>query len=182
MTRRSARSGIQMNARLVRERDRARARELRRFVIYGAVIVAPLLAYVWQHVDFIRVSYKVESLQKDRQAETERQKQLSLERSYLLAPDRIERLARKQLGLNDPAPENVRRVRVIDGRIDAIGAQARRGGPGGFDAGAADAGGAPAGAAGTADATTSRVAAAPLALAGVTGAIPPLKASGEDRR
>jgi cell division protein FtsL len=159
MNRRSARTGIQMNARLVRERDRARARELRRFVIYGAVIVAPLLAYVWQRVDFIRVSYEVESLQKERQAETERQKQLALERSYLLAPDRIEKVARKQLGLGDPAPENVRRVRVIDGRIDAVGPQASRGGR--DDAGAA----------------------APLALAGVAGALPPLAVtSGEDRR
>ncbi len=170
MNRRSARTGIQMNARLVRERDRARARELRRFVIYGAVIVAPLLAYVWQRVDFIRVSYEVESLQKARQAETERQKQLALERSYLLAPDRIEKVARKQLGLGDPAPENVRRVRVIDGRIDEIGAQARRGAPGGRGAGEPD--DAPAGAA------------APLALAGVAGGIPPLAGpgTGEDRR
>jgi len=152
-----------MNARLVRERDRARARELRRFVIYGAVIVAPLLAYVWQRVEFIRVSYEVESLQKERQAETERQKQLALERSYLLAPDRIEKLARKQLGLNDPAPESVRRVRVIDGRIDTFGAQAHLGGVG---VGGGD----------------TRGAATPLALAGVTGALPPMKTTGEDRR
>ncbi len=51
---------LQINARLVKEKDRARARELRRLLIYGAAIVVPLLVYVWQRVEFVQVSYRVE--------------------------------------------------------------------------------------------------------------------------
>jgi cell division protein FtsL len=116
----SARSGprLRINARLVRERDRARARELRRLLIHGALIAVPLLAYVGQRVDFIRQSYRVAKLKQEKQGLLEAHKQLVVERSYLLAPDRIEALARRQLGLVDPAPEDVRPVMLRDGRVD----------------------------------------------------------------
>ncbi len=120
-TRGGVAGSLRLNARLVREKDRARARELRRLALYGAAIVVPLLVYVWQRVDFIRLSYKVEALGKERQELVERNRQLTVERSLLLSPDRIERVARKQLGLSDPPPADVRRVQVIDGRVDEIG-------------------------------------------------------------
>jgi cell division protein FtsL len=119
---------LQINARLVKEKDRARARELRRLLFYGAAIVVPLLVYVWQRVEFLRVSYEVEALKKDRQQLQEQNKQLGVERSFLLSPDRIERLARKELGLVDPQPTDVRRVAVIDGHINEVGTEARLGG------------------------------------------------------
>ena len=126
---------LQLNARLVREKDRARARELRTLVFYGAAIVVPLLAYVWQRVDFIRMSYKVEALGRQRQDLQEINKELRVERSLLLAPDRIEQMARRQLGLVEPAPADVRRVEVIDGRVNEVGgAQAREGGAAAGDA------------------------------------------------
>jgi len=112
---------LQINARLVKERDRARARELRRLLVYGAAIVVPLLVYVWQRVEFLSLSYEVEGLKKERQQLQEQNKQLTLERSFLLSPDRIERLARKELGLVDPQPSDVRRVAVIDGKINEVG-------------------------------------------------------------
>jgi len=111
---------LQINARLVKERDRARARELRRLLVYGAAIVVPLLVYVWQRVEFLSLSYEVEGLKKERQQLQEQNKQLTLERSFLLSPDRIERLARKELGLVDPQPSDVRRVAVIDGKINEV--------------------------------------------------------------
>ncbi len=118
MTPRTDRHRLRINARLVRERDRARARELRRFLIYGALVVVPLLAYVGQRVDFIRLSYKAGKFKQEKQQLLEAHKQLIVERSYLLAPDRIERLARQQLGLVDPAPEDVRPVMLRDGRVN----------------------------------------------------------------
>ncbi len=118
MTLRTDRHRLRINARLVRERDRARARELRRFLMYGALVVVPLLAYVGQRVDFIRLSYKAEKFKQEKQQLLEAHKQLIVERSYLLAPDRIERLARQQLGLVDPAPEDVRPVMLRDGRVN----------------------------------------------------------------
>jgi len=128
---------LQINARLVKERDRARARELRRLLFYGAAIVVPLLVYVWQRVEFLSVSYKVEGLKKERQQLQEQNKQLTVERSFLLSPDRIERLARKELGLVDPPPSDVRRVAVIDGKINEVGTQVQASASAGADAPAA---------------------------------------------
>ncbi len=125
---------LQLNARLVREKDRARAHELRKLALYGAAIVVPLLVYVWQRVDFIRLSYKVEALNRERQELQERSKQLTVERSLLLSPDRIERVARRQMGLVDPAPADVKRVQVIDGRVDEVGAPLARDRSGARDA------------------------------------------------
>jgi len=119
----------------VKERDRAKARELREFLFYGAAIVVPLLVYVWQRVEFLRASYEVEELKKQRQQLQEQNKQLGVERSFLLSPDRIERLARKELGLVDPPPTDVRRVAVVDGRINEVGAPALLGGDGDTAAG-----------------------------------------------
>jgi cell division protein FtsL len=117
---RPERPRLRINARLVKEKDRARARELRRLLIHGAVIVIPLLIYVWQRVDFIRLSYRVEELASERKRLQDTNRQLTIERSSLRAPDRIERLARRQLGMVDPTPEEVRRVTVIDGRVDEV--------------------------------------------------------------
>jgi cell division protein FtsB len=118
---RAAGSALRLNERLVRERDRARARELRRFVLYGAVIALPLLAYLWQRVAFLELSYRVEALSRERQELVDRKKALTVERSLLLSPQRIESVARRQLGLVDPLPEDVKRVRLIDGRVGEVG-------------------------------------------------------------
>jgi cell division protein FtsL len=118
---------LQINARLVKEKDRARARELRRLLLCGAAIVVPLLVYVWQRVDFLRVSYEVEAVKNEREKLQEQNKQLTVERSFLLSPDRIEHLARREIGLVDPAPSDLRRVAVVDGRINEVGTRAGAG-------------------------------------------------------
>ncbi len=119
MRRNAAAIRVQLNQRLVREKDRARSRELLRFLLYGAAIVVPLLGYVWQRVDFLRVSYAVERLEKHQQELTETSNQMTVERSTLLGHARIERMARRQLGMIEPAPDDVRRVQNFDGRFRA---------------------------------------------------------------
>lgn len=126
MTHRHDKPRLRINARLVKEKDRARARELRRFVLYGAAIVVPLLAYVGQRIDFLRTSYRIEALEKQKSALESRGRELVVERSHLLSPDRIERVARRQLGLADPAPQDVRRVVLIDGRVESAARAAAR--------------------------------------------------------
>jgi len=158
---------LQINARLVKEKDRARARELRRLLLCGAAIVVPLLVYVWQRVEFLRVSYEVEALKKERQQIQEQNKQLTVERSFLLSPDRIERLARKELGLVDPSPTDVRRVAVIDGKINEVGTEAEAAG-GGDGAVAAGAPSRPQAGAAAKKARRPRRKPAPLKIAGTT--------------
>lgn len=110
---------IQLNQRLVRERDRSRSRELLRFVLYGAAVAVPLLAYVWQRVDFLRVSYKVHALEERIDALHKSNESLRVQRSFLMNHDRIEDLARRRLGLTEPEPGNERRVRMEGGRFRA---------------------------------------------------------------
>lgn len=136
MTRiRPRQSKLRLNARLIREKDRARALELRKLLLFGAAIVIPLLGYVWQRVEFIRGNRDLTALQNQKEDLEASNKQMTIERAMLLAPQRIEQVAREQLGLIDPPPENVRRVRIIDGSIRPVGdAIARRqftGRPGG---------------------------------------------------
>jgi len=121
VTRRSAPGAeIQLNRRMVREKDRARSRELWRFLLYGAAIVVPLLGYVWQRVDFLRVSYRLEKLETQRRQLSELERQLALERATLLDTARIERKARKELGLVDPPAADVRRVTTSGGRVRTV--------------------------------------------------------------
>ena len=119
-------SRLHLNARLVREKDRARARELRWLLLGCTAIALTLLVYVWQRVDFIRMSYEVEGLKTEVQEQRELNEALRVERSLQRAPDRIEKLARRRLGLTDPPPQDVRRVVVIDGTIDELGGPVAR--------------------------------------------------------
>jgi cell division protein FtsL len=130
MTHRSERPRLRINERLVREKDRERARELRRFLVCGALVVVPLLAYVWQRIDFIRTSYRLESLRKEKAALEDLNRKLTVERSHLLAPDRIESLARRRLGMVEPDPRHVRRVLLVGGRVDTLARGAAPAGPG----------------------------------------------------
>jgi cell division protein FtsL len=125
MSHRASGTRLRINARLVREKDRERARELKRFLVYGALVVVPLLAYVWQRIDFIRLSYRVEALRRDQAALETAHRALTVERSHLLAPDRIETMARGRLGLVDPDPRDVRRVLLVGGRVDTLAGGAR---------------------------------------------------------
>ena len=121
MTRARAAAGqVQVNRRLVRERDQKRTRELLRFLGLSAVLAVPVLGYVWQRVDFLRVSYRYEALQKDRQTLQQEIDRLQLERATLMDHDRVERLARQRLGLVDPPADDVRRVRLFDGKVGAV--------------------------------------------------------------
>jgi len=130
MKSRSTHQHVRLNARLVREKDRARARDLRRLLLYAAALAIPLLLYVWQRVEFLGRSYELEALKKQKQELVEMNKQLTVERSFLVSPARVEKLARQRLGLREPPPEDVRRVVLIDGRVDEIGG-AVAGGAGG---------------------------------------------------
>ena len=114
MTRTRAAAQIQVNQRLVRERDRKHARELWRFLATAAVLAVPVLGYVWQRMDFLRVSKRYEHLQERLQRLGEDEQRLRLERSTLMDHERIETLARRNLGLVDPAPDDVRNVRLFD--------------------------------------------------------------------
>jgi hypothetical protein len=111
--------GLALNDRLVRERDRDRARELLRTLALGIAILLPLLLHVWQQVTFVETAYRVADLRGERAKLQEALREMRLERASLEALDRIEARARAA-GLVPPPPEAVVRVgepaRLEEGR------------------------------------------------------------------
>src|SRR5262249_32103726 len=87
------------NRHLVRELDRGRVKELILVVALVAVLLLPLLAYVWNHMEYIRVGYEIERLKKERVAEVELRERLRIEKSSLESLTRVEREATSTLGL-----------------------------------------------------------------------------------
>lgn len=109
-----------LRQRLHRERDRSKTRELLRFVLYGGAAALLLVAYVWQRVDFLRDSYRVQAMEQRITDLRKANETLRVQRSYLQNHDRIESLARKRLGLVDPDPGDVRRVKVGGGGVREV--------------------------------------------------------------
>ena len=102
--------GLTLNERLVRERDRDRARELVRTLGLGIVVLLPLLLYVWQQVAFMETAYRVEELRSERAGLERLLRSVRLERASLESLQRVESLARGKLGMRQPPPEAVAMV------------------------------------------------------------------------
>jgi len=95
------------NSHLRREVDPARRRDC--FALLGLVAVVFVLAllFAWQHFECVRYGYQTEQLKGQHDALVERNHALRLEQAALADPQRIDKLARKQLGLAPPAPQQV---------------------------------------------------------------------------
>lgn len=95
------------NSHLRREVDPARRRDC--FALLGLVVGVFVFAllFAWQHFECVRYGYQFEQLRVQHKALVERNHQLRLEQAALADPQRIDELARKQLGLAPPAPQQV---------------------------------------------------------------------------
>lgn len=65
------------------------------------------LLFALQHFQGLRLGYQIEQLKAQRSAMEEWNHQLCLEQASLADPQRIDRLARKKLGLASPEPQQV---------------------------------------------------------------------------
>jgi len=88
---------------IVREIDEARQRQLWRSVAIGVVLVVVVLLYAWQRLELVNHGYEIERLERERAAELEIQRHLTLEIDTLRAPSRIEEIATRDLHLVAPA-------------------------------------------------------------------------------
>ena len=120
---------VVLNQHLVKERDQARARELRRVVWICAALLVPVLFYVWQQVEYLRYGYRVEQLRAERGRLVEWNRELMVERATLLDLKRVEKEALR-LGLVPPDPKNTLKTR-LSGDSGNPGNLARRPGPSG---------------------------------------------------
>jgi cell division protein FtsL len=95
------------NSRLVRLVAPDHMRECARVVSLGGLIALCAFLYAWQHFETIQLRYQLESLRSERAQGTELNQELKLEIAGLRAPERIDIIARRQLGLTAPVPGRV---------------------------------------------------------------------------
>ncbi len=90
---------LKINARLIRERDRKTTRDLLLLVLISSFLLLPLLLYVRQRMEFVRYGYRLEALTRELNQMEDRNRQLLVERASLRSLERVEKIARKNLGL-----------------------------------------------------------------------------------
>jgi cell division protein FtsL len=110
------------NSRLVRLVAPNHMRECARVVFLGGMIALCAFLYAWQHFETIQLRYQLESLRGERAQATELNQELKLEIAGLRAPERIDVIARRQLGLTAPVPGQ---VAPMDLPPNAVVAEAR---------------------------------------------------------
>jgi cell division protein FtsL len=117
-----------LNRRLVMERDHGRVRELALAVGLSGLMLMPLLLYVWQNVEWIRIGYRVEKLQNRHDRLVELNQQLLLEKAHLESLARVEKVATERLGLALPPAGTVVMLTGISsaGRGDGRDAEIRQ--------------------------------------------------------
>jgi cell division protein FtsL len=93
-----------INTNVVREADPRSHRDYIVVTALAAVFLFGLLGYAWQHYRWIQYGYKIEEAQKKKEQLSEIGRQLLLERATLRNPQRIDALARRDLGMVVPAP------------------------------------------------------------------------------
>ena len=98
------------NSRLVREIDVERRRECFSLLGLGVLVFLFVLLFACQHFQCVRYGYQIEQLKAEYATLEEQNHQFRLEQAALADPQRIDTLARTQLGMVSPGPQQVIRV------------------------------------------------------------------------
>lgn len=96
-----------VNAYLVRERDRRRWRDLVLVLSIAAPIAVILLVYTSIQVGVLEAGYRISDLERELRDLQQTERRLRLEGSRLSNAARIELLAESELGLVEPAVDQV---------------------------------------------------------------------------
>ena len=72
-----------------------------------AVVIFLMTFYVWYQTEAVRLGLEITANRNRIQKLRDDIRGLELERTHLLAPDRVEKIARESLGLVDPKPEDI---------------------------------------------------------------------------
>lgn len=93
-----------INNNVIRETDSKSHRDYIVVTVLAAVFLFALFAYAWQHYRWSQYGYRIEEAKKKKEQLTEIRGQLWLERSTLRSPQRIDAIARRDLGMVVPLP------------------------------------------------------------------------------
>ncbi len=95
------------NSRLVAVADPRERREQKYLVVVSLLLSAAILAGAYQRFATIQAGYRIEALKSQRDQLLEANRQFRLEEASLRDPERVDAIARKQLGLGVPVPGQV---------------------------------------------------------------------------
>lgn len=98
------RNRIVSNNNVVREPDAKSHRDYIVVTVMASVFLLGLFAYGWQHYRYSQYGYRIEEAKKKKEQLSEVGRQLLLERASLRSPQRIDAMARRDLGMVVPAP------------------------------------------------------------------------------
>ncbi|HVO56467.1 MAG TPA: septum formation initiator family protein [Dongiaceae bacterium] len=96
------------NSRLVRHLEPAKQRSLYKTAGLGGVVALFFLFYIFQHFRCIDLSFQLEGLRAQQAQAAALNSELKLEIAHLRDPMRIDVIARRQLGLTEPLPAQIR--------------------------------------------------------------------------
>lgn len=117
------------NSKVVREVDPRASRELWALVLLVGCLVAGLGLYAWPHLERRRAGLETQQMDRERERLVEENRKLRLEQASLEELQRVEAIARRELGLAPPAPEQVVVVETQQappaGRLARAGARDR---------------------------------------------------------
>jgi cell division protein FtsL len=103
------------NSRLKREVDSEKRRECFGLLGLGTLFFLFIMLFAWQHFQCVRYGYQIEQLKERRAAIEEWNHALKVECASLTDPQRIDTLARTDLGLAPPEPGQVIQVGNVSG-------------------------------------------------------------------
>jgi cell division protein FtsL len=103
------------NTRLVRHAEPVKMRNLYRSVALSTFIAAFFLLYIYQHFKCIDLSFQLEAARAERVEASALNSTLKLEIAGLSNPKRIDTIARRQLGLTETLPSQVREYQPTAG-------------------------------------------------------------------
>lgn len=95
------------NSQVVREVDPRSSRDLWLLVLLAATLVGGLVLYAWPSLEIRQTTLARELMSKERERLLEANRKLRLEKAALENLRRVETIARRDLGLVTPAPENL---------------------------------------------------------------------------
>src|SRR5439155_9575109 len=93
-----------INNNVIREADAKSHRDYIIVTALAAMFLFGLFAYGWQHYQWNQYGYRIEEAKKKKEQLTEIRQQLGLEKASLRSPERIDSIARRELGIMLPAP------------------------------------------------------------------------------
>jgi len=98
------------NSRLQREVDHEKRRECFSLLVLGTLAFLFIMLFAWQHFECVRYGYMIQQLKHEQAEMVERNHTLKVQFASLSDPQRIDTLARSELGLAPPKPSQIIQV------------------------------------------------------------------------